>query len=329
MTRSGQWEVVRRCLRLIARLERGPTRREELVALAYPDIPAAAAVKRFENDLRRLRDSLDVEIVYDHATATYALCNAGLVPLIDLPDDALVGLAFLEQSFDLDTPQFRSVQTLLSVITALLNTERRSDLAQARATLALDLSQRDNDPLDETVWQKLEIAHLERRLVRFAYRSPQQDDQAARHHLVEARKLYFDTVRHHYYLWGYCRWVEGPHGRWEARRFFRYRVGRIVPGSIELDPTRFPAMLPRVPTYAVIYRLAPKIARLGVSQHFDTMQVTLADDGAATIHAETDDVFYAARTLLHYGPNCKVLGGPEVLTEVRRLIREMAALYAK
>jgi predicted DNA-binding transcriptional regulator YafY len=146
-------------------------------------------------------------------------------------------------------------------------------------------------------------------------------------HRVEARKLYFDPARRHYYLWGYCHSAEGPYGIWSPRRFIRYRIGRIIPGSVQVLPDRFPAALPHVRTFQVRYRLSPRIARLGVSHHFDNTQVEVDDDGTATVSATTDDLFLTARTLLYYGPNCEVLGGKELLREFRRLVQEMAALY--
>jgi predicted DNA-binding transcriptional regulator YafY len=328
MSRASQWDVIRRCLRMIARLEQGPASRDELVALGgYLDVPASAARKRFENDMKRLRDGLDIDIGYDFLEKRYELRKAGSIPLLDLPDDGLKGLAFLEDTFEIGTPQYQNIQSLLSVLSALLADERRTFLMRARAALNVNLRQRDHDVLDEEVWNKLETALLQRRIVTFDYLSPLQEDQQPRQHTVEARRLYFDTVRSHYYLWGYCRSTIGPQGPWFPKSYFRYRIGRIIPDSVQVEVSRFPALLPVVPTYDVIYRLVPKIARLGVSDHFENITLEIEEDGSAVVHAETDDVFYAARTLLYYGANCKVLGGREVLSETRRILQDMAKLY--
>jgi len=45
------------------------------------------------------------------------------------------------------------------------------------------------------------------------------------------------------------------------------------------------------------------------------------------VRGSTDDLFWTARTLLHYGPNCKVLGGREVLREMKQVVKDMAKLY--
>lgn len=327
MKRTSQWEVVRRCLRIIVRLERGPTSRDELLATNYPGIPTSAAIKRFENDLARLRDGLDVDIGYDHDEQVYFLRQSGLVPLLDLPDEALKGLVFLDDTFEVGVPQYQNIQSLLDLIAALLSESRRSELARARSSLDIDLRQRDQDVIDSVTWNKLERAYSQRRMVVFDYLSPQQSDQQPRRHLVESRKLYFDTVRRHYYLWGYCHQVTGPQGAWIPKRYFRYRLGRIIPASLEVLPDRFPAIPPAVPLYKVVYRLNALIARFGISYHFENTRVEAEEDGTTTVYAETDDIFYAARTLLYYGPNCKVLGGPELLQEIRQIVQEMVELY--
>jgi predicted DNA-binding transcriptional regulator YafY len=325
---SSQWEVTRRCLHILARLEQGPASKNELIALAgYLDISSSAAAKRFENDMRRLRESLHIDIGYNYTDKVYELRQATSTPLLDLSASALQGLAFLDDTFLVGSPQYQNVRSLLGTLVALLSDERRSELARARTALSIDLRQRDQDELDEGVWQKLEIANLQQRIVQFDYLSPQQEDQQPRQHLVEARKLYFDTVRSHYYLWAYCRLIKGPHGDWSPKRFFRYRIGRIIPGSVEVLPTRFPAVLPLVPLFPVVYRLSPQVARLGISQHFEKTKIEFAEDESALIHAETDDVFHAARTLLHYGANCMVLGGDELLREFRQIVQAMAKLY--
>jgi predicted DNA-binding transcriptional regulator YafY len=50
-------------------------------------------------------------------------------------------------------------------------------------------------------------------------------------------------------------------------------------------------------------------------------------DGSVVVHGETEDVFWAVRALLHYGPNCQVLGGERMRAEMVRVVREMAKVY--
>jgi hypothetical protein len=45
------------------------------------------------------------------------------------------------------------------------------------------------------------------------------------------------------------------------------------------------------------------------------------------VEGRTLDVFDLARNLLYYGPHCRVLGGPELLAEIRGLVRGLGELY--
>jgi len=304
-------------------LECGPATRQDLIDLAYPDTPPNAAQKRFEKDLDRLRYSLDLDIEYDPIERVYRLRSVGTIPLLGLSNEAMRGLAFLADTFRQEMPQFHNIQALLDSLMALLPYERRAELMRLRSSLAMDLRQRDNDEIDPAVWHSLEVAYLHRRMVQFQYVSPRHEDQLPRQHLVEARQLYFDTDRRHYYLRGYCQRVNGPLGEWTVKRFIRYRIGRIVAGSVEILPERFPTTPPSVPIFPIKYRLSPTIARLGISEHFESLEVEYSEDGYATICAETDDIFYAVRTLLYYGDNCEILGGPVLVAEYRRILIAM------
>jgi len=122
-------------------------------------------------------------------------------------------------------------------------------------------------------------------------------------------------------------YTDGPHGKRIQERFFRYRLGRIVSGSVQVLPHKMPLTPRRTPKYLVRYKLRPEIARFGVTEHFDDPKIETHDDGSATVQGYADDVFEATRTLLHYGPGCQVLGGSEILREMRRLIEEMAKVY--
>jgi predicted DNA-binding transcriptional regulator YafY len=73
--------------------------------------------------------------------------------------------------------------------------------------------------------------------------------------------------------------------------------------------------------------LSPHIARFGVSQRFDEMEFEHHADGSVTVTAKTGDIFTAARTLLHYGGNCQVLGGSELLEEIQKLVSDLSSLY--
>ena len=68
--REGQWQVVRRCLAIVRRVQRGPASREELVeavlaregADAYGGTTGRALQRRVENDLQRIREHMLIEV---------------------------------------------------------------------------------------------------------------------------------------------------------------------------------------------------------------------------------------------------------------------------
>jgi predicted DNA-binding transcriptional regulator YafY len=165
------------------------------------------------------------------------------------------------------------------------------------------------------------------RLLRFAYRSPSQEDGTPRVHTVEPWNRFFDAARGHFYLDAYRRKVEGPYGVWETGQWQKYRLGRILAEGIEVLPDKFASVPPKRPRYRLKYRLAPEVARLGVSRHFEDMKVGEVDaDGWIDVSATTDDLFRACRLLLGYGPNCCVEGGSEARREMERLVEGMGEI---
>lgn len=332
--RESQWAVVRRCLAIIRRAQRGPAGREDLIEAvlgqegpdAYGETEGQVLRRRLENDLRRIRDSLLVELYFDRREGCYVIRDTWL-PLLDLPDEDLATIAWLEQTFDLDSPQHDEVHALLGRLRFYLPLERRAEIERSRTALAMDLRQRDEDEIGSAVWNGLTKALVERRRVEFSYRSPQQEDGVPRRHVVDPYERYFDTVRGHYYLRGWCHYTKGPLGQYEQRRYFHYRLGRIA--DLQVLPNRLPPFPPSAPRYPVVYELTPRVARLGITRHreVEIASIEQREDGSVVVRGETDNLFWAVRTLLHYGPNCRVLGGPEMVREMRKTVEEMAGIY--
>ncbi len=331
--RESHWFVMRRCLAIIRRLQRGAASRRELIDIscAQDDVcreaTEASLDKRLHKDLTRIRKHIGVAIQYDRSSHLYTLGALEDMALLDLPDAALDVMAFLSETFDAEAPQHDKVRLLLDTLKGFLSEARRRDLARRRSSLQVDLKRKDADMIDPEVRRALERACIERRRVEFLYRSPTQKDGQPRRHEVEPYELTFDTVRRHYYLRGFCLYTDGPRGRRDQSCFMHYRLGRIVTGSVTVLPQKMPPMPRRVPKYPVRYTLSPEIARFGVTHYFDDMVVESRDDGSALVHGYTYDVFSATRTLLHYGPGCRVLGGSEMLREMQRLVENMAKVY--
>jgi len=334
--RESDWLVVRRCLAIMRRALRGPATWQELLqavvaqegADAYGSGAASTQRRRLEKDLERIRSHLGLDLRFDRDLGGYVVGDVA-IPLLDLPDDDLGTIAWLAQTFTPDSPQHREVQGLLQRLEKALARERREEIERRHTALVLDLGRRDHDDIPTAVWNGLTRALVARRRIEFTYRSPQQDDQTPRRHVVDPYERYFDTARGHYYLRGWCYYSEGPRGVRPQNRYFDYRLGRIA--DLQLRPEKLPPFPPPAPQYAVEYELSPRVARFGVSRQrgIEVTGVEMRPDGSALVHGHTHDPFLAVQALLHYGPNCRVLGGPEVLERMRSTVREMGEMYGE
>lgn len=328
--RESSAAIIRRCLAMLRRLQRGPATRAALIAAAgYEDTVEPALTKRFEADKRRLTALFGAEWRYHKATGGYEWLEAW-EGWCDLPDTALEALAFLQKTFEPGAPMADEVQNFLGTLVGYLPPERRGDLLRLRTALEVQWGQQDDDVIDATVEANLQRALQQRRLIAMTYSSPERADGRPLRHIVEPWALAYMAVWGHYYLRGYCRYIEDEmHRPIPQRRYIYYRLGRIhavelLPEKLSAPPTVFPKPLR--------YRLAARIARQGnVTRHagIRILHTEAQDDGSVIVDAETDDVWWAVRTLLHYGANCEVLGGPEALAEMRQTVEAMAAVYEK
>jgi predicted DNA-binding transcriptional regulator YafY len=335
--RESQWLVIRRCLAIICRAQRGPASREELIQAvllqegptAYGEAEGEARQSRFENDLGRIRDKLRVDLYFDRREDGYVIRDAWL-PLLDLPDEDLATIAWLEQTFDHDSPQHDEVHALLGRLRFYLAPERRGKIERCRAALVMDLGQRDEDKIPPAVWDGLTRALTQRQRVEFHYLSPHYEDGVPRRHVVDPYEPpYFDTVRGHYYLRGWCRYIVGPLGRQEIGDYRDYRLGRM--SHLQVLPDKLPPFPPSARRYSVVYELTPQVARLGITHHprIEIEATEQRDDGSVLVRGTTDSLFWAIQALMHYRYNCRVLGGPEMLREMRATVQKMAAMYAE
>ena len=327
--------VFRRCLVMLRRLQRGPATKAELIAEVrnkltepYGNADGRSLDRRFERDKGKLRDIFLADITYRRATGTYELGDAW-EPLLDLPDEALRAIAFLQDSFTPVVPGYEMVQTLLGTLLSHLSPERRGDVDQQRTALEVTWGRRDEDEIDPDVERGLRKALLEHRRVAFDYVSPYYEEGQARHHVVDPWQRFFDATRGHSYLRAYCRQVTDASGKTQRPRAYRhYRLGRIR--NLQVLPDKLPPIPPRARTRSLIYCLAPAIARRGDVSRLPGVKILRKepqDDGSIVVHAETENVWWAVRSLLHYGPNCEVLGGSEARREMERIVQGMNKLY--
>ena len=152
--RESDWTVIRRCLAIVRRVQRGPAGREELVravlaqegAEAYGGVEGRALQRRVENDLGRIRERLQIDVNFDRDAGGYAIRDTWL-PLLDLPGEDLQTMAWLEQIFEQDSPQHDEVHALLGRLRSWLSPQRRGEVERCRTALEVDLGRRDEDRL--------------------------------------------------------------------------------------------------------------------------------------------------------------------------------------
>lgn len=184
----------------------------------------------------------------------------------------------------------------------------REPLVQLGTPLFDDIS-----PYDATL-QKCRKACDEHQRLAFRYEAPGQVGEQP--FTLDPEAL---IVREgHVYVEGYSD---------DAGATLQFRVERIVPKSVEVLPMRF-AGGRRRRAIKLRYRLAPRIARLGATHRFANHEETAAPDGWVEVTGETDNLFWASKTLLRYGENCVVLEPPELVAEMKRIARAMAQHYA-
>lgn len=331
-TRESTWLVARRCLAIVRRVQRGPATREELVRAvlhqegkdAYDGAEGDTLKSKLEKDLIRVRRRLRVDVFYDRQAGGYVIKDTWL-PLLELPDEDLATIAWLEQTFGPESPQHEEVHALLGRLRSYLDIDRRREIMRQREQVAVDLRRRDEDEIPDAVTARLEDAMHRRVRVTFDYYAPGRPDEASRRHTVDPYERYFK--RGHEYLRGYCRSIEGPEGRHEPRVYYTYRLGRIA--NVQVLSQRLPPTRPPVRTYEVVYELAPVIAKGGVSSHhaIDIDTVEHRDDGSAVVRGMTEDPFATVQALIRYRHNCKVIGGSAVVQRMEEAVRKMAEVY--
>ena len=324
-TRTSTWLKVQRCLVILRRLQQGPASRDELIrsvaAVVGESAYGSAPEKALGRDIQQLRETFDLAI--QPRKGRYHLVEVGALSLLSLSDEMLRAVAFLYGTFQPGAPGADDVRDLLDMLVSYLPEERRVVLRRMRAVPQLDLQPVDEGRIDEGTWQAVERAVVKGRQLAFDYRSPRR--QAPTHHVVAPYELDFEDG--HFYLEADCLRWEGPDGETRQGARISYRVDRIVPGSAHLLPDKLPPGRPRPRTYTLRYELSPAIARGGVSRRFPETEVTMRDDGWAEVTAQITSPFMAAKTLLRYGENCRVLGPPEVVRLVEEAVRGMAEMY--
>lgn len=331
---ESKWHVLRRCLAILQRLQQGPVDRtglmqavRELVIDPYGDGSEDAQRKRFERDIENLRTQLLVQIDCEPPKYKYQLVDPGPLAGIGLPQNALYGLAFLLNAFRSEDNVTDVVQPFLDGVLNILPAYQQRELAKFSSTLELNLQRLDSGEIAPIVWEKVRLAVQRRQLLRFSYIARRHEERLPRTHTVEPYKFRF--FRGHYELKAYCRHWSNPYGQERNNPgWFRYRLDQVQPEGIEILPDKLPMGQRAQRLIGVRYRLAPTLARGGVSRYFEEMQVSEPDEaGWVEVSGKTDDLFEAERIFLAYGEQCMVLEPAELAHKMRQTVEKMAKLY--
>jgi proteasome accessory factor C len=331
---GSKWLSFKRCLAIVRRLQEGPASKAELVRAVRELVPGAygagsdaARRKRFERDVKSIREDLGVDVDYERPAGQYVLKDSGPLLSLGLSPGALRGLAFLLSTFDAESAASEQTRPLLETIQRLLPGDQLRKLERYSPELGINLHHLDQGEIHPRVWDTVQRAVLEHRVLQFDYVSPRHDSPLVRTHVVESYDLKF--VDGHWQLHAYCRRCSGPDRQQEHVGWLPYRLTRVQVTGLELWPDKFPRRERRRRLVNLVYRLGPELHRGGVSRRFEEMEVSAVEaDGWVTVTAKTDDLFVARRILLAYGENCQVLAPPQLRRQIARAAHKMAGFYA-
>lgn len=153
-TKRSSWLTFRRRLILVRTLLRRPMSRDDLVAVVQHELGdegyPSDTVSALKNDLDALKGEYGCQIRFHRHMNCYVLEDMGDLALLDLPDDCLEALSFLDASFPAgnNISAYASVRSLLDRIVKLLPRHRQREHAQGRHALSMQLPGASTHPLD-------------------------------------------------------------------------------------------------------------------------------------------------------------------------------------
>ncbi|MEI8166831.1 MAG: WYL domain-containing protein [Chloroflexales bacterium] len=329
--KRSSWLTFRRRLLLVRALLRGPATSADLVgainrelgAQGYPEAAAAA----LKHDFDALKGEYGCVITYNRPARQYALEDLGELALLDLPDDSLEALAFLEASFPAGSghPEHTNLRALLERVVLLLPPTRQQQHRRRRSATRLG----GGDGGGRTDLDTLTIVKYaveERRELAFAYLST-FDADLPRHHRVAPYGITFRPEGHGY-LDATVLEVT-PRGGEAIHAAIDYRLDRIVAATVAVLPTVLPPIRPTPPSYVLRYTLVSQVAcRRDVAVYFPNTQISYHDDGSAEVTATITNFWQARQILLRYGDACLVHAPPELVTLFQKTAAGLGRLYA-
>jgi predicted DNA-binding transcriptional regulator YafY len=329
-TKRSSWLTFRRRLLLVRALLRGPATSAELIAgingelgeQGYPEAAAAA----LKHDFDALKGEYGCQILYDRVSRRYRLAELGELALLDLPDECMEALAFLEASFPegAGLPEHANLRELLERVVLLLPPARQAQHRRRNSTIRLGVG-RGAGRIDPDTLSRLKHAIEGRRELAFDYLGT-FDGEGPRRHRVAPYGITFRPEGHGY-LDATVLEVT-PKGGEALHAAIDYRLDRIVAGSAEVLPTVLPPIRVSPRSYALRYTLAPQVARRrDLAAYFPQTQIVYKDDGSAEVTAQVTNLWQTRQILLRYGDACHVHEPAELVALLRKTAQGLSELY--
>lgn len=324
--KRSSWETFQRRLAVVRRLIRGPSTPEMLIAAVQDDLSSETfppdARSALRHDLAALRREFGCVIIFRNGY--YTLERLGRLAFLDLPNDELEALAFLNTQIANSTlPNIAHLNALLERIIHLLPPERRQQFKQIQEQPQVDTPSVTYDPPASILATLKRV--LAKQQVSFAYTSPYQGDREALHHRVAPYALIHRDG--HTYLDAYCYECDMND---LSKHYHLYRLNRMVPGTLHVLPQRLPPIAPSRKVYTLRYLLTSDVAcQQDISTWFDETHITFQDDGSALVQARTHNLWHARQVLLRYREHCRILEPPELIQMMRETLKRMNSIYQK
>lgn len=296
---------------------------QELGDEGYPE----AAESALKHDFDALKSEYGCQIRYRRSTQQYVLEDLGDLALLDLPDQCMEALAFLEASFPAGAalPEHSYVRDLLERVTALLPANRRETATRQSGAMRLQLPDSPSERIDAATLATIRRAVSRRQELQFEYLSTFDSDTPRRHRV--APYLVFFRPEGHGYLDATLLEVT-PSGGEIIHSAIHYRLDRIVPGSARVQPTMLPPQRIAPLSYTLRYRLLPVVARRrDIAVYFPNTQIDYQEDGSAIVSAKVTNLWQTRQVLLRYGTACEVLEPAELIELFRKTAMGLGEIY--
>jgi predicted DNA-binding transcriptional regulator YafY len=261
-------------------------------------------------------------ITYDRDVGTFGLVQSAFK--LDVNEDEARAFVALRESFIPGTPYADAVQCLLQRWEWLFSEKSHRLVNQKRRRLArpvlLPLSPAADYTHHTEVILKLDAALEAGAYISFAYTPLQRswNDEPVLHRHVEPYELEYRDG--HWYFTAYI---------FDMNGFIDYRVDRIHPSSVQMEPDRFYPGGRTRPGVKIRYWVAPEMARHGtLSMRLRDQTVTLLDGGqGAIVEGYARSIWWARRLLLGYGEQVKALEPEKLVQEMYNAVQGMMRLY--